>query len=193
MTNKFIIFMLIFFQSILFSQEAINSQYSHIKQLIISKQLNKAREEIKLAMAGNENDPTLNLYQTELWIAEGEFYYNSGQYKLALEIYEKAIQQYPSNPMVKMKYQEMVNKVKAKSNNIEPKESKPIESLPVQPLGLQGGLTTQTIESMKNSGNTESNTNINFAMSRTDFLLTIVCIQNFILLLFLFLRLPKKQ
>ncbi len=182
-----LLFTTLLFSFQLFPQEAINSQYSHIKQLIISKQLNKAREEIRLAMAGNENDPTLNLYQTELWIVEADSYYASGQYKYAIEIYEKAIERYPSNPMVKLKYEEMVKK--RKGLNQEAKENKPVNSFPIQALGLQGGLS-QNSEVLRDSaiGSTQES----IAMTKTDYLLTILCIQNFLLIVFLFRRLPKR-
>ncbi len=167
------------FQLPLFSQDMTNS---HIKQLIQTRQLSKARQELAIAMQGNENDPTLNLYQTELWIIEGEVYYNSGQYKKALEIYQEAARRYPSNPMVKLKYEEMVKKVK----NVEDStKSKPVESIPIQPIGLQGG---NGIEANSIPGN-----NMNSSNSKTDLLLTILCIENFVLIVFLFRRLPKSK
>ena len=187
-TVKKIFLFLLLFSTSLFPQEANNSEYSHIKQLILSKQLNKAKEEIKLAMTGNENDPTLNLYQTELWIAEADSYYAAGQYKRALEIYEKAIEQYPSNPMVKMKYQEMVNKTKGLG--AEAKENKPVSSFSIQPLGLQGSLS-QNSEILHDSNN--QNTSWNLSMTKTDYLLLVLCIQNFVLMVFLFRRLPRRM
>lgn len=172
------------FPVLLFSQDTGNTGYALIKQLIQTKQLSKAREELRLAMIGNENDPTLNLYQTELWIMEGDSFNASGQYKKALEIYEKAIQYYPSNPMVKLKYEEMVNKMKTSKMGV--KENQLKEPIPIQPLGLQGNFPP-------NSDSSENSTALNLSLSRTDFLLTLICIQNFILLLFLFYRLPKKE
>lgn len=163
----------------LFSQDMTNS---HIKQLIQTRQLAKARQELAIAMQGNENDPTLNLYQTELWIIEGETYYNSGQYKKALEIYQEAARRYPSNPMVKLKYEEMVKKVK---NAEESTKNKPVESVPIQPIGLQGG---NGMEANSIPGN-----NMNSSNSKTDLLLTVLCIENLILLVFLFRRFPRSK
>ncbi len=125
----FLYFMILIFLN---SEESTISEHSNIKKLIETGQLQKAKKELSLAMQGNENDPTLNFYQTELWIAEGESYFAQGQYKIAMEIYEKAIQEYPSNPLVKSKYKEMVNKV----NNAKSKKG----IIPLTPLALQGGI-----------------------------------------------------
>ncbi len=175
---RFLLAATILFQLSLFSQDMTNS---HIKQLIQTRQLAKARQELAIAMQGNENDPTLNLYQTELWIIEGETYYNSGQYKKALDIYQEAARRYPSNPMVKLKYEEMVKKVK---NVEEFNKSKPAEPIPIQPIGLQDG---NGVDAYSLTGS-----NMNASNSKTDLLLTILCIENFILIVFLFFRLPKK-
>lgn len=176
--STFLLSVILLFQLPVFAQDMTNS---HIKQLIQTRQLAKARQELAIAMQGNENDPTLNLYQTELWIIEGETYYNSGQYKKALEIYQEAARRYPSNPMVKLKYEEMVKKVK---NAEESTKNKPVESLPIQPIGLQGGNGSDA--------NSIPGKNMNSSNDKTDLLLTILCIENFILIVFLFFRLPKK-
>ena len=60
MKFTFYFFILIF----LHSEESIPSEHSNIKKLIETNQLQKAKLELGLAMKGNENDPTLNFYQT---------------------------------------------------------------------------------------------------------------------------------
>lgn len=133
MEKIFLLLFILFSFSLELQSEESHNQYAQIKKLIETKQLYKAKLELNLALKGNENDPTLNLYQTELWILEGEVFFNQGQYKKAIETYEKAIQNYPSNPLVKAKYTEMLRKVndaKSSSNT----------TIPFTPLALQGGL-----------------------------------------------------
>ncbi|HMV44767.1 MAG TPA: tetratricopeptide repeat protein [Leptospiraceae bacterium] len=176
------VFQLFLFQLPLHAQDTTNS---HIKQLIQTRQLAKAREELNIAMQGNENDPTLNLYQTELWIIEGETYYNSGQYKKAMEIYQKAVDRYPSNPMVKMKYQEMIKKVKIAEER--PKENTPsTETVNEQTINQQSTQqATSEYISLSEMISSKSDT--------SNLLLGLLCLENFVLIVFVFLKFPKKK
>ena len=168
MKFTFYFFILIF----LHSEESIPSEHSNIKKLIETNQLQKAKLELGLAMKGNENDPTLNFYQTELWIAEGESYFANGQYKIAMEIYEKAIKEYPSNPLVKSKYKDMVNKV----NSVKSKR----DIIPVSLLALQGGLSEKNSENQSPTSNLEK-------------LVIGIFLQNILIILLLVFALRKRK
>ncbi len=101
--------------------------YSHIKNMIDSKRVVDARKEIDFALKNNPNDPTLNFYNTELWILEADYFSERGEYARAIPLYEKVKELYPSNPLVKNKYDSAKAKLQTNSNEVTVKNTISVE------------------------------------------------------------------
>lgn len=159
----------------LFSQSNIENFY-FIKDLIDRSNLKEAQRQIDILKEKNPHDPTLELYQTEIWINTGEQNYKNSNFKTAFENFKKAYEVYPSNSLVRTRYKELSERTLFDSNT---ETKKP--SFPFYPLGLQGSLNYEFPEKQNNK---EPET----SWSKTEIILSIICIQNFLLLTLHFFR-----
>ncbi len=154
----------------------LEQNFHYIKDLIDRKQVKEAQRQIDILRFQNENDPTLELYQTEIWIQVGEKNYRESNLKTAFENFKKAYEVYPSNPLVNSRYKELSGKILFDAN-VETK--KPPVPFPFYPVALQG--TT-------NYENSEVVDSKETSWSRIEIILSIICIQNFLILGIYFLR-----
>ncbi len=158
----------------------------YIKDLIDRKQVKEAQRQIDILRSQNENDPTLELYQTEVWIQIGEKNYRESNLKTAFENFKKAYEVYPSNPLVNSRYKELSGKVLFDSSmNTSSTEGKSKVALSLFPIGLQGGGDVIPENHSGSSGLLRD-------LSNLEILLGVICLQNMFLIL-LQLRKPPKR
>jgi hypothetical protein len=153
----------------LFAQSNIEN-FFFIKDLIDRSNLQEAQRQIELLKEKNPHDPTLELYQTEIWINTGEQNYKNSNFKTAFINFKKAYEVYPSNSLVRARYKELSEKILFDSNRDVKKNS-----FPIYPLGLQG---MPEYEFSEKQNNKESIVN----WTKTEIILGIICIQNFLLI-----------
>jgi len=104
--TAFFIFLISSF-AIYSDETEVIGNYPQIRELLRQNNTSGAQKEISRLIAKNENDPTLSLYQTEVWIQIGERNYNGGNYKTAYEYFRRANNFWPNHPLVQMRYKEL--------------------------------------------------------------------------------------
>ncbi|MCE9499866.1 MAG: tetratricopeptide repeat protein [Leptospira sp.] len=89
--------------------------YPHIRDLIHRNEIQEAQKELDLVKKSDnltEEDPTVLLYQSEIWIARANKFYEEKNFPRALKLYKKAIQYWPNHPIVTARYSELSQKIK---------------------------------------------------------------------------------
>ena len=99
--------MILFLPIALLAQEGVDIKYPDIKRLIQSNQLALAQQKIDTQRKGNQNDSSLLLYQTEVWIKKGEAAYQNRKFKTSFGYYQKANRYWPNHPLVVERYKEL--------------------------------------------------------------------------------------
>lgn len=114
---KFFILIIFLLYSINFSlfptdvpEEIDSTKNMQIKELIKKKEFTKAEEVITNLLNQSPGDPSLLLYRTQIWIEKADELYNTKKKKSAFAFYEKAYENWPSNPHVKERYNELKGK-----------------------------------------------------------------------------------
>ncbi|TGK75946.1 hypothetical protein EHQ27_04980, partial [Leptospira wolffii] len=105
---KFSKWTLLFFITVcsvsLFSEQ---NNFPEIKALISKGNYKEAQEQIKNQSEDHPDDPTLALYQTEIWIALANQAYGDQKFKTAHEYYSLASISWPSHPIVRKRLAEL--------------------------------------------------------------------------------------
>ncbi|TGK62513.1 tetratricopeptide repeat protein [Leptospira wolffii] len=124
--NLFVSFIFLPFVSIY--SESAETNYSQIRELINLNKISQAQEALKPLLESDPDDPTLNLYQTEIWIIQGEENYHSGNLKTAYEYFTKAQTTWASHPTVRSRIAELQGKklVDRPKNELKLKTSRSI-------------------------------------------------------------------
>lgn len=163
----------------------IQQNFQYIKDLIDRKQVREAQRQIDILRAQNENDPTLELYQTEIWIQIGEKKYRENNFKTAFENFKKAYEVYPSNPLVNSRYKELSGKILFDASDTQIGDEKFRNTVSLYPMGLQGNSSPEnSIKDVQGDMNTR--------WSNIELFLGIICIQNLILILLKVFKNPKR-
>ncbi|PKA15876.1 tetratricopeptide repeat protein [Leptospira haakeii] len=110
--------------------ESADTNYSQIRELINRNKISEAQEALKPLMESDPDNPTLNLYQTEIWIIQGEENYHTGNLKTAYEYFTKAQTTWVSHPTVRSRIAELRGKtlVDRPKTELRFKTNKPISS-----------------------------------------------------------------
>ncbi|MCE9501513.1 MAG: tetratricopeptide repeat protein [Leptospira sp.] len=99
---------LFFFAASVFSESSdIITKYPNIKELVDRRNPREAQRQIDKVLKENEGDPTIALYQTEVWIQQGENNYQAGNLKTAFSYFKKAYDFWPSHPLVNQRYKDL--------------------------------------------------------------------------------------
>jgi len=86
------------------SAQNVDTRYTAIKDLILQRRLDAANTEVERMLKENPNDPSLMLYQTEVWIELGMEHDRAGNQKTALDYYTRAYQYWPSHPVLRKRF-----------------------------------------------------------------------------------------
>lgn len=90
--------------------EPVETKYSQIRELIDRNKTSEAQDALKPLLESDPDNPTLNLYQTEIWIIRGEDNYHSGNLKSAYDYFTKAQTTWASHPTVRNRIAELQGK-----------------------------------------------------------------------------------
>lgn len=89
------------------SPQTNDLDFSKISRAIQERNLFTAKRELAKFLPENSNDPKVSFYQTEIWILEGEEEYKNKNFQIAKELYSKAYKTWPSNELVRRRYEEL--------------------------------------------------------------------------------------
>lgn len=84
--------------------------YPEIKKVLESGNINQAQEMLNPLLQAKPSDPTLALYQAEIWIKKAESYYQEGRKLSAFEFFKKAYEVWPNHSLVRARYWELNGK-----------------------------------------------------------------------------------
>ncbi|TGN03019.1 tetratricopeptide repeat protein [Leptospira dzoumogneensis] len=105
-----VLFILLSLSSSNIFSESAETNYSQIRELINRSKIVEAQEALKPLLESEPDNPTLNLYQTEIWIIQGEENYDSGNLKTAFEYFTKAQTTWASHPTIRNRIAELQGK-----------------------------------------------------------------------------------
>ena len=89
------------------AERTIQAPYLHVRELLARRALDEADTEVLRLLALDPTSATLQLYQTEIWIARADDMYTGRRYRSAFALYEKAYRRWPSHPVVRARYLEL--------------------------------------------------------------------------------------
>ncbi|TGL53174.1 hypothetical protein EHQ61_04740 [Leptospira wolffii] len=117
-----LLFVALVYSVTLFSEQ---NNFPEIKALISKGSYKEAQDQIKNLSEDHPDDPTLALYQTEIWIALANEAYGNQKFKTAYEYYSLASISWPSHPIVRKRLAELNGKeLKDLQSKISPKPLK---------------------------------------------------------------------
>lgn len=135
---KFSKWTLLFFITVcsvsLFSEQ---NNFPEIKALISKGNYKEAQEQIKNLSEDHPDDPTLALYQTEIWISLANQAYGDQKFKTAHEYYSLASISWPSHPIVRKRLAELSGK------DLKDLQSKNFPKLPKAESVVRSGETSK--------------------------------------------------
>lgn len=92
---------------ILSAESSKDASFQRIARAIEEKKIYLAKSELEKLTSEYGNDPTIEFYQAELWTLEGEEEYIKENYIKANELFTKAYHVWPSNDLVRRRYEEL--------------------------------------------------------------------------------------
>ncbi|EMJ99108.1 MULTISPECIES: M48 family metallopeptidase [unclassified Leptospira] len=107
---RIILLSLYFLSFVNIYSESGETNYFQIRELINRNKITEAQEALKPLLESEPDNPTLNLYQTEIWIIQGEENYHTGNLKTAYEYFTKAQATWASHPTVRSRIAELQGK-----------------------------------------------------------------------------------
>lgn len=107
---RIILLSLYFLSFVNIYSESGETNYFQIRELINRNKITEAQEALKPLIETDPDNPTLNLYQTEIWIIQGEENYHTGNLKTAYEYFTKAQATWASHPTVRSRIAELQGK-----------------------------------------------------------------------------------
>ncbi|EMK00322.1 tol-pal system YbgF family protein [Leptospira sp. WS58.C1] len=90
--------------------EGMPEDYPEIKKVLESGNFTQAQEMLDPLLQSKPSDPTLALYQAEIWIRKAESYYQEGRKLSAFEFFKKAYEVWPNHSLVRNRYWELHGK-----------------------------------------------------------------------------------
>ena len=91
----------------LYSEDIGENQYTDIRAMIAGGNILEADKKTQQLLNISPGDPTLTLYQTEIWIEQANQLYNQKKLKSAFVLYEKAYKNWNMHPVVRKRYFEL--------------------------------------------------------------------------------------
>ncbi|MEI1277885.1 tetratricopeptide repeat protein [Leptospira venezuelensis] len=110
MKNKYLVFLICFLFVLEILGDTIPEDYPEIKRVLESGNVNQAQDMLDPLLQSKPSDPTLALYQAEIWIRKAETYYQEGRKLSSFEFFKKAYEVWPNHNLVRTRYWELQGK-----------------------------------------------------------------------------------